>query len=375
VADYKETKQTLADVSRHSGMGDHYTAMQNLFYGINHRGTGIPITPNTDHYGLTFFTRPDLNLSYDNINGDDRLKPYLIEDQKDIRRAVRALLDPRGNRGENIGSKNESIFLDKIESKLIDPDLPFISLATNNLMSLSGFPDMVANTFTTTPGIYKEEQSIIDDVSFDYSAYDITANFRNVVGDPITSLFYLWWCYSTMVYAGRLMPYPKNIFKNRIDYNTKVYRLVLDPTRTYVTKMATTIAIPTTVPMGSHFNFDSQRPVTEENNQISINFKCNGINYNRQRDIYEFNRLVGLFDVNMRPSPTGNNSMFNIPNLNDPTAPLAGVVAGKYAKINTDQMSYMNFRGKPRINPLTMELEWYAPVDTFKVQRVNDNPS
>jgi hypothetical protein len=178
-----------------------------------------------------------------------------------------------------------------------------------------------------------------------------------------------------MVYAGRLMPYPKNIFKNRIDYNTKVYRLVLDPTRTYVTKMATTIAIPTTVPMGSHFNFDSQRPVTEENNQISINFKCNGINYNRQRDIYEFNRLVGLFDVNMRPSPTGNNSMFNIPNLNDPTAPLAGVVAGKYAKINTDQMSYMNFRGKPRINPLTMELEWYAPVDTFKVQRVNDNPS
>jgi hypothetical protein len=139
--------------------------------------------------------------------------------------------------------------------------------------------------------------------------------------------------------------------------------------------MATTIAVPTSVPMGTHFNFDSQRPVTEENNQISINFKCNGINYNRQRDVYEFNRLVGLYDVNMRPAVTGTNTMFGIPNVNDVEAPLAGVAAGKYAKINTDQMSYMNFRGKPHINPRTMELEWYAPIESFKQQPVNENPS
>lgn len=354
-------KEALGELKRMSGMGDGYAAMQTLFYGINHRGVGIPITPNSDHFGLTFFTRPDLNLSYDNCDDDDRLKPYILDETgTSLKAACRAYLDPRGQQKQVLstrGSKEYNLgsLKNPPKSHLVDVTNPFIPLMSNLLTSMSGWPDMVADTYTSTPGVYREEQSMVDGVSEDFSAFDISANFKNIAGDPITLLFNLWYVYYTRVYSGEMMPYPKNIIANRIDYNTKIFRLVLDPTRTYVTKMATTIAFPTSVSMGAAFNFDNQKPTSEENSQIAMNFKCNGVQYNSMASVFEFNRLMGVYDPAFQPSVA-----------NDYTKPLMGVARGTHRKVDAPWLDYMNFKGKPIINPATMELEYYAPKELFE---------
>lgn len=350
-------KEAIGEIKRMGGMGDSFAAMQTIFYGINHRGVGIPIAPNSDQFGLTFFTRPDLNLSYDNCDDDDRLKPYILDKENGLRSACMAYLDPRGAWGSvlSVDKSGKTYRLKELKSNLIDKNSPFIGMLSNLLTSMSGWPDMVADTYTSTPGIYREEQSIVDGVSEDFSAFDITANFKNIAGDPVTLLFNLWYIYMTRVYAGQMMPYPRNIMGNRIDYNTKIYRLVLDPSRTYVNKIATTIAFPTAVSMGAAFNFDNQKPTTEENAQISMNFKCNGVQYNNMADVLQFNRTVGVFDANMRPI-----------DATDPTSVLAGVDKNRYKKIEKPWIDYMNWRGRPFINPATMELEFYAPNELFE---------
>lgn len=65
-------RDDIRKIHREIGKGDPYAAMQNLFYGINQRATGTSIAGNSDHYGLTFFTRPRLNLSYHNVLAERR---------------------------------------------------------------------------------------------------------------------------------------------------------------------------------------------------------------------------------------------------------------------------------------------------------------
>jgi hypothetical protein len=365
--DPKQMRTDLGQLSRQSGMGDVYASMQNAFWGINHRGTGNPISANAEHTGLTFFTRPLLNLTYHNALADRRLHPYLTEDIVSIKRAIRAVLDPWSNigRGLNVGDNLPQESQQKIDSPLIDSNSPFITILSNTLMSLSGWPDVTVDTYTSTEGLMKEAWSMVDGVSKNYSTFDLTANFRNVAGDPITLLFHAWITYMTQVYAGQLVPYPEMILRNEIDYQTRIYRLTLDPTRMYVQKiMACGAAFPTANPLGAAANFNSERPVSEENSQISVNFRCMGAEYNDPVSILEFNRIVSIFDPLMRTEvdddPQGVKQGLDL----DDTV-VRGAALGKYAKIDTTQMQKMNYRGRPRINPMTLELEWYAPIDEF----------
>lgn len=370
-----QVRSDIGDISRSSGMGDMYAAMQDSFYGINHRGTGNPLQNSAEQYGLTFFTRPMLNLTYHNALADRRLHPYLSEDRNSIKRAIRAILDPRGNRGEfsGIGMDIQPGDTDTgdgpqvIDSKLIDPRCPFIPLLTNNLISLSGWPDVSVETYTSTPGLMNESWGMVDGPSKNYSSFDLTANFKNVAGDPITLFFHAWITYMTQVYAGTLVPYPDMILYNEIDYMTRIYRFTLDPTRTYVQKIfATGASFPTANPLGAAANFNSDRPISEENAQISIPFKCFGAEYNDPVTVMEFNRIVQVYDPLMiTPIDVIDNIIANV-QLNDVT-PL-GVLQGVYEKIPPELKKQMNYRGKPRINPLTMEFELYAPVTDFPLE-------
>jgi hypothetical protein len=367
-----QIRSDLGDISRSSGMGDMYAAMQDSFYGINHRGTGNPLQHSAEQYGLTFFTRPMLNLTYHNALADRRLHPYLTEDRTSIKRAIRAILDPRGNRGEfsaikmdiQPGDKDVGDAPQVLDSPLVDPRSPFICLLTNNLLSLSGWPDVTVETYTSTPGMMNESWGMVDGPSRNYSSYDLTANFKNVAGDPITLFFNAWITYMTQVYAGVMVPYPDMILYNEIDYMTRIYRITFDPTRTYVQKIfATGGAFPTANPLGAAANFNSERPISEENAQISVPFKCFGAEYNDPVTIMEFNRLVQIYDPLMiTPIDVMDNIVANI-ELNDVTP--VGVLQGLYAKIPPELKKQFNYRGKPRINPLTMEFELFLPVSDF----------
>lgn len=316
-------------VSRLNGLGSLTSAQTNNLFGINHRGVGNPVPGNSDNYGLTFFTRPRLNLSYDNLAMHRMFTPLLSNDTLSIQRALRTLLDPDGG----------------IDSSLVDPLNPFIPMLTNNLISITGWPDLLVDTYTSKEGLHKEAWSMVDGTARIFNTYTVTANFRNVAGDPISLLFALWVQYASLVYLGEMVPYPDMEVEREIDYQTRIYRLILDPTRQYVQKIgACGAAFPTNSPLGTSFNYASDSPFNTDNDQVSIAFQCIGADYLDPILVKEFNDVVTLFNPGME-----NVSRSKL-----------------YKKLNKDQAYFFNYSGYPYIDPLTFELQWWVPIEDFE---------
>lgn len=328
-------KEIIDRVSRQSGLGDLSSAVANNLLGFNHRGMGSPIPSNKDGYGLTFFTRPFLNLSYDNISQVRKLTPLLNQQSQTYQRIIRTLLDPIGARPD-FGSKGA-------QTRLVDTYSPFIPLLSNNIMSMSGWPDIAMDTYTSKPGIQREAWSMADGTSKLYETFDIQVSFRNIEGDPITLLFSTWLHYISGVYDGSLMPYPEFIMENRIDYQTRIYRLVLDPTKQFVQKIACCgAAFPIANSIGAAFNFSADKVFNSDSDQINVPFKCIGADYNDPVIIEEFNEVGRMANRDLRsPSASG------------------------YVKLRPRELTFFNYHGYPQINPDTFQLEWWVPGDVY----------
>lgn len=324
-----------------SGITSINDAIANNLFGINHRQTPLPIPQNRDHYGLTFFTRPQLNMQPENIRNSRKFFPLLTNNPVSYQAYVRAMLDARSAAGWGGYDAKSSIFA--------DPQQAFIPILTNHLVSISGWRDIVLPTWSSDEGVYKEAWSIGDGVTDDYSVFDINATFRNSVGDPITELMYYWVHYIACVFEGLLDPYPDFLLQNEIDYNTRIYRLVLDKSKKYVQRIyATGASFPTNVPIGAMGDFAIDKPYNDANAEITIQFRSMGCIYNDEILIHCFNSTAGIFHPGMR----------NVEPGLDGTIPAGRNVT----KINQALLPLFNNRGYPYINTKTYELEWY--VDT-----------
>ena len=71
--DYKIFDNELDFISKMSGFGSFSRAQTDNIRGINANLNGASAPANMDSFGMTFFTRPDLNLSYNNIIRDRML--------------------------------------------------------------------------------------------------------------------------------------------------------------------------------------------------------------------------------------------------------------------------------------------------------------
>jgi hypothetical protein len=322
---------TLDDVFKSTPMGTVDTAIGLTFFGLNHRQQANPVPINKDNYGLTFFTRPQLNLTTGNTRALRNLIPLLTNDPASIQRIIRCYLDPR------LGESN-------INSPFVDNTNAFMPLLTNHLLSCSGWPDPLLETHTSKPGIYKEVFSYTDSNIDNYSAYDVTATFRNMQGDPITSLIHTWLKYQSAVFEGIMVPYSDFLVKHEIDYNTRIYRLVLDKNRNTVQKIACSgAAFPTSVPLGNAFNFEHDKPLNASNDQVSVTFRCIGACYNDDILIHEFNTVVEIFNTSMEE----------------------GKRASSMKLLDASELGIFNNAGYPRINPDSYRLEWYVRNEEY----------
>lgn len=329
---------TLSDILRLGAMGDPSTAIGTTLYGINHRRTPMPIPINRDDHGLTFFTRPQLNLTDDNVSALRTLVPLLTTEDVSIQRMVRKLLDPRIS----------------LPCAICDDQLAFIPMLTNLLLSVSGWPDPSLDVHNTKPGVRKEVQSMVDSVTDEFADWTLQATFRSMQGDPLLLLFKVWQDYMSAVFRNDMMPYPDMIAMNEIDYNTRIYRIVLDPNRRLVQKIACTGAsFPLNVPMGAAFDYAHDHPINANNNEISIRFQCNGYRYQDHIIVRDFNAAVGIFNPAMRE----------------------GAIENQMVLIPPELLSAFNARGYgyPYIEPDTMELQWYVTADQYNAVTLSYN--
>lgn len=335
---------TLDDYFRTTALGSINKAIGNNLYGINHRQIATSIPSNKDLYGLTFFVRPQLNLQSENIRNNRLFYPLLSKEANSIQRFVRCTLDPRLMYG--YGDSQETA---AIKCPVVDSKNAFIPILSNNLKSISGWPDVVVPTFDSKEGLMNEIYSQVDGMAKNYGAFDIDATFRNTIGDPIVYMFYIWLHYQANVFSGNMVPYPDFIIENAIDYNTRIYRLVLDHRRRYVKKIAATgVSFPVSVPAGQFFDYTDERPYNDQSKDITIRLRSLGAQYHDDILIHEFNQTVIIFNPDMKDENR----------------------TSSYYKIDPALLIYFNNRGYPRINPETYELEWWINYNTFK-NRIN----
>lgn len=325
-------------ISQNIGQVPRNQALQNAAFGMNILGRNSAIPQNTENHGYTFITKPLFNLSYDNCMVDRRLSMLLRENTECLERAIRVTLDPWSQTTKD----------NALVSTLVDPLSPFIPILSNNLISLNGWPDFTLNMSTTAAGIYRDAMAYVDDVPYQYETFTLQATYRNIEGDPITLLHYMWLLAAGLGKEGRTMPYPELVMMNERDYDTRIYRLITDQTRTYVTRIfACGAATPENAPTGEIANFTGDGSETGSqviSSQLNFSYRCNGVSTYDHMLVYEFNDLQQDFNPMMKDD--ARESMMHL--------------------LFPWEKNYFNFRAYPRINPINMELEWWVPKDEYE---------
>lgn len=352
-------------------VGSIAKAIGNNLYGINHKQMGNAVPRSKDMYGFTFFTRPQLNLTKMNLSNYRGFYSMMTDNDMSYQKYTRLMLDPR-----IVSSKEQGA-----SSPFVDPLNPFIPLLTNNVTSVSGWPDISAPTYTTETGLYGQESGFVDGVTNHYESFDLDVSFKNFKGNPLIYFFHVWVKYETLVFEGVLNPYLDMITENEIDYNTRIYRLILDQNKKYVTYIGSTGAsFPLNVPTGSIFDFSTDTPYNTKNEEISIRFRSFGFIAFEDILKLKFNQTVALFNPNMRAILK---SDFN--NLNQEAVAresetiLHKVHGSSYVKVphsvamGGDMYDVglagisLNHRCYPYINLVTNELELWTDSNRFKL--------
>jgi hypothetical protein len=339
-------------------------AMSTNMLGLNTTPGTLNLAENKDKMGFVFFTRPQLNLQQSNIANITKLYSLLTKNPNSMQTQIRALLDPRQQTVFSMGGSDDPMLSEDTMKQLayatkplvanfVDPYNPFLSILTNTCISISGFPDISAETFSSKPGLHKETYIQYDDTTKSLTPIDLSCTFRNVEGDPITYLHYVWVTYGSSVFEGTMMPYIDYIAQNWIDYQTRIWRLVMDKDNRIVKKIAATLpAIPVSLPMGSFFDFNVETPYNLQNKEINIRFKTMGIEYMDDKLVREFNETVLIFNKNMYPE--GN--------------VLRGAEPRSFymEKVHPSEINIFSHKSYPWINEETYELEWYVPKLVYK---------
>jgi hypothetical protein len=252
-------------------------------------------TPAMEHAGFVFVTRPRCNMMSSNIKADRVLALLNTLDPQTVNAAIRHMLDTELNKvypGRIIYDVDMSMF---------NPENPFIPVLTNNLDTLSGWPDVVVETESTEGGFYGENITYPkghDQLSRDY---ELSATFKDMQGNLLAMLLMMWnrWIWTTCL--GLTSLYRRDIIKRRMGFSSSIYRFVLDSGKKSIVKWAkATGCYPKIMPIGSFFNYDRNNHAFEPIRDISTSFVVAGkVDYMDPIVLLEFNTLVKRYCPNI----------------------------------------------------------------------------
>lgn len=267
--------------------------------GLNQTGEGVIAPPANDNSGMTFFTKPNLNLSYDNNVAIDKWR-FLNGDARTLGAAVRCALSPK------VGLMRHSDWVtnfavddaQSVRSEITDDRQAFLTPFTNSIRSISGFPPLEVEVATGSEGFRKQAAIFADTVPADKGPISLSVALRNVEGSPVISMMDVWLEYIGFVGVGTINPYPYCIVEDEIDYMTAVYRFVMDPTMRFI-RFAAWIPnlIPTMVDVGAVFNFSDRGAIPQE--EVALQFEGRGWFRNDPIIFVQFNRVVVSFNPSM----------------------------------------------------------------------------
>lgn len=330
--------QLLQKIEAVSGSGNEDSKWQQVFAGLNRLPNITPLPTHREMQGLVLFTRPDLNLSANNIINIRYLSHLLSDTPSSAAHAIRRILDPRVHKNDT-GSQI---------SNLVDPYSPYISLLTNTLVTMGQPPDIGTSPYASPEGILKEQWMMNEGVAFSNGRYDLTCTFDNIKGAAVMLLFHAWLLYKSYLrigMTGGLLPHPDNSHYGIMDYFTRIERFKFDETGQYVVQWYHTgAAMPTNLSIGAGFGFNREEAYDQENKTFSVQFACVGAVYQDPIQLLEFN----LRYQNLNPRFKDD------------------VRSDHFVRIAHKDAAEYNHVGYPHINLSTLEMEWWVPKATHQ---------
>ena len=285
-------------IYRSAGKGSAFTQLQDFLIRMN-RYTNIVLPSNRECVGLTFITRPKLNLSASNLILDRTLERLNTTEVNSVAFMTRFMLDTK--------LCKSPVYADRLNSSsVIDPRNPFNTPLSNGLIGISGYPDDVIQVSTTEGGYFNEDQTFVQGGDSLRKTYDLTLEFRDVQYAPIMTIFETWVRWMALATEGRVVAYNEDIDRLRIPYSVSIYRFVLDVSKRYIMRAnKATGCFPKVGALGSVFNFSEGSEYVSGLNKISVPFTANHIRYNDYVTFISFNMLVRKYvNCNVDKLPT-----------------------------------------------------------------------
>lgn len=274
----------LEKIYRSQGITDPRVANAANYWGIDYLKTpGMVANPNIG-MGHVFFTRPRLRLTYDNLIKHRTFAMLADGDSFSVTAMIRAYLDPVGHAGGTF------------PCPLVDTRNPFISILSNQCQTLTGWPETSVSAYTSRDGLMGESYSLADGKHTNYSTSSLSGSFKNVANDFITNLFHYWTQYMMLSHTGVMMPYHDDWLYNRINYNTRIYRFVTDPSGLYIVDFAMTGAsFPLNSGKAAVYDYNKDEHLQTSIDDVSIEFQSNGFIQMDPIILRQFNKTVLMF--------------------------------------------------------------------------------
>lgn len=337
---------TADDLFSATGIGSLDKAIGLNEYGLNFSQAPTQVPRNKEQPGFVFFTRPQLNMQTDNIRNVRQFYNLLTDNGLSKEMRIRCLLDPRLGAGYQYLNVQAPI----IRSPLVDNENAFIPNLTNNLMTLTGWPEEVMTFQRSKEDVYRGTHTQAQGVHMINSSYTLNATFRNTMNNPIIQMFHYWMVYMSCVTTlGTLRPYPDFEAMDIKDYNTRIYHITLDAQMERVTGIyACGAAIPSSNSVSQYADYNRVAPIVDVNKDFTISFECDGAIILDPILFYTFNKVVAAFCPGMRDG----NRQWSMQKL------------GKFDR------NYFRSIAYPYIDPQTNKFELYVPKDLYEKRMV-----
>jgi len=271
---------------KYSGAGSYYSQFQKTLSKIDRFGVRT-VTPNNEHAGLTFITRPKLNLTAGNIRQNRLMSMLDSGDPLSIQFMIRMLLDTK--------LSQTPTFLPLVDrSPLLDAYSPFLTPLMNCIESVSGFPSANIETYTTEGGFFSEDLTYAAGSDRNRKSFDLQLSFVDMQGGVCAALLQMWMEYICAVSVGEMIAYAEDINAQRINYTVSLYRFLLDPSKRFITRWCKcTGGFPISRPSGAVFDINSSELFVEAAKKFSVTFKFNHMGVENDPVILkEFNMLM-----------------------------------------------------------------------------------
>lgn len=251
---------------RSSGYGSFSSQYESVLSQFDRFGGKVPIMPNHEQIGMTFFSRPKLNLTTANLRMDRQMSMIDSRNPNTLAFAARAYLDTKWARSEPIEAG-------AMLSPFYNHESAFITPLSNCIVSLSGTPDPVIDTETMEGGFFSESITIPRGSDLLRRNGELSITFRDIQGGFIFLLLYIWHRYIELLPKGTMFAYPEDIYNRRMGFTCSIYRYVLDPSKRYITKwIKFTGCYPKSNPLGTFFNFSDNESFLSSTSQFTVPF-------------------------------------------------------------------------------------------------------